>query len=154
MGAGASGRRTAGSARRVASGSGAREGRGVRGMPPARWAKQGPTGTGSATDRGPSGFRTARRHGRATIRTAKAGPGVGGTSAGILARRRRRPDPGAGPKDPTVPTVVEVFESRILRRNPLSDPHVRRIPDHLPPSYTTGRPPYSRLTPLNRVTAS
>jgi len=53
-----------------------------------------------------------------------------------------------------VPTVVEVFESRILRRNPLGDPHVRRIPVHLPPSYGTGRRRYPVITLLSGFTGS
>jgi S-formylglutathione hydrolase FrmB len=31
--------------------------------------------------------------------------------------------------------VVEFFDSKVLRGNPLGDPHVRRIPVYLPPSY-------------------
>jgi len=33
------------------------------------------------------------------------------------------------------------FDSRVLRRNPLGDPHVRRTPVYLPPSYPGGRYP-------------
>jgi hypothetical protein len=36
--------------------------------------------------------------------------------------------------------IVE-FESRVLRNNPLGDPHVRRTPIYLPPSYPKGRYP-------------
>ena len=39
-------------------------------------------------------------------------------------------------------TVLEIFESRVLRGNPLGDPSVRRIPVYLPPSY--GRTPERR----------
>jgi enterochelin esterase family protein len=45
--------------------------------------------------------------------------------------------------------TVEIldFESRVLRGNPLGDPHVRRIPVYLPPSYPNGRyPVYYMLT--------
>lgn len=42
--------------------------------------------------------------------------------------------------------IVE-FESRVLRGNPLGDPHVRRTPVYLPPSYPKGRyPVYYMLT--------
>ena len=42
--------------------------------------------------------------------------------------------------------IVE-FESRVLRNNPLGDPHVRRTPIYLPPSYPKGRyPVYYMLT--------
>jgi len=42
--------------------------------------------------------------------------------------------------------IVE-FESRVLRDNPLGDPHVRRTPVYLPPSYPKGRyPVYYMLT--------
>jgi len=39
--------------------------------------------------------------------------------------------------------TVEIleFESRVLRPNPLGDPHVRRTPVYLPPSYPNGRFP-------------
>ncbi len=39
--------------------------------------------------------------------------------------------------------TVEIleFESRVLRGNPLGDPHVRRVPVYLPPSYSEGRYP-------------
>jgi enterochelin esterase family protein len=39
--------------------------------------------------------------------------------------------------------TVEIleFESRVLRSNPLGDPHVRRTPVYLPPSYPNGRYP-------------
>jgi S-formylglutathione hydrolase FrmB len=39
--------------------------------------------------------------------------------------------------------TVEIleFESRVLRGNPLGDPHVRRTPVYLPPSYPQGRYP-------------
>lgn len=33
-------------------------------------------------------------------------------------------------------TVFEVIDSRVLRGNPLGDPHLRRVPVYLPPSYT------------------
>jgi enterochelin esterase family protein len=45
--------------------------------------------------------------------------------------------------------TVEIleFESRVLRGNPLGDPHVRRTPVYLPPSYPKGRyPVYFMLT--------
>jgi enterochelin esterase family protein len=45
--------------------------------------------------------------------------------------------------------TVEIleFESRVLRDNPLGDPHVRRTPVYLPPSYPTRRyPVYYMLT--------
>lgn len=32
-------------------------------------------------------------------------------------------------------TVLELVDSRVLRGNPLGDPHVRRVPVYLPPSY-------------------
>jgi len=37
-----------------------------------------------------------------------------------------------------MPLVIESFDSRVLRGNPLRDPHVRRIPVWLPPSYGRG----------------
>ncbi len=41
-----------------------------------------------------------------------------------------------------MPVHVETFESRVLRGNPLGDPHVRRIPVYLPPSYGRRRRRY------------
>ncbi len=43
-------------------------------------------------------------------------------------------------------TVLEIVESRVLRGNPLGDPHVRRVPVYLPPSY--GRNPHRRYPVL------
>ena len=51
-----------------------------------------------------------------------------------------------------MPTVVETFESKILRGNPLGDPHVRRIPVYLPASYATGRRRYPVITLLSGFT--
>jgi enterochelin esterase family protein len=41
------------------------------------------------------------------------------------------------------PQVIDIleFESRVLRGNPLGDPHVRRVPVYLPPSHPKGRYP-------------
>ncbi|HEV8320342.1 MAG TPA: alpha/beta hydrolase-fold protein, partial [Myxococcota bacterium] len=36
--------------------------------------------------------------------------------------------------------VIETFASRALRGNPLRDPHLRRVPVWLPPSYPDGGP--------------
>ncbi len=34
--------------------------------------------------------------------------------------------------------VIELFDSKLLKGNPLGDPHVRRVPVYLPPSYRAG----------------
>lgn len=38
-----------------------------------------------------------------------------------------------------MPVVLETVDSRVLRGNPLGDPHVRRVPVYLPPSYGRDR---------------
>ncbi len=42
---------------------------------------------------------------------------------------------------PAMAVEILEFESRVLRGNPLGDPHVRRVPVYLPPSYPKGRYP-------------
>jgi enterochelin esterase family protein len=43
---------------------------------------------------------------------------------------------------PSSTTTVETITSDALRRNPLGDPFVRRVPIYLPPGYETGRTRY------------
>ncbi len=42
-------------------------------------------------------------------------------------------------KQMTGTTILEVIDSRVLRKNALGDPSLRRFPVYLPPSYTTHR---------------
>ena len=52
-------------------------------------------------------------------------------------------------------TVVQVeFSSRVLRRNPLGDPSVRRLPVYLPPGYATSSRRYPVLFALSGFTGS
>ncbi len=50
--------------------------------------------------------------------------------------------------------VVETHESRVLRGNALGDPHVRRLPVYLPPSYGDGRASYPTIYVLAGFTGS
>ncbi len=51
-------------------------------------------------------------------------------------------------------TLVETFESRVLRGNPLGDPHVRRVPVWLPPSYAKGARRYPVVYMLTGFTGT
>ena len=53
-----------------------------------------------------------------------------------------------------MPVRVESLESRVLRGNPLGDPHVRRVPVYLPPSYARGRRRYPVITLLAGFTGT
>jgi enterochelin esterase family protein len=53
-----------------------------------------------------------------------------------------------------MPLVIEPFESRVLRGNPLRDPHVRRIAIWLPPSYEQGTRRYPVFYVLTGYTGS
>ena len=50
--------------------------------------------------------------------------------------------------------VVEFFDSKVLRGNPLGDPHIRRIPVYLPPSYGRGDKRYPVIYLLAGFTGS
>ena len=50
--------------------------------------------------------------------------------------------------------VVEFFDSKVLRGNPLGDPHLRRIPVYLPPSYGRGDKRYPVIYMLAGFTGS
>lgn len=50
--------------------------------------------------------------------------------------------------------VIETFESEVLQRNELGDPHVRRLPVYLPPSYGDGRFSYPSIYVLAGFTGS
>lgn len=50
--------------------------------------------------------------------------------------------------------VFETIESRVLKDNPLNDPHVRELPVYLPPSYDTTERKYSVVYCLSGFTSS
>ncbi len=50
--------------------------------------------------------------------------------------------------------VVEFFDSKVLRGNPLGDPHLRRVPIYLPPSYGRGGKRYPVIYLLAGFTGS
>jgi enterochelin esterase family protein len=50
--------------------------------------------------------------------------------------------------------VIEFFDSRVLRGNPLGDPHLRRIPVYVPPSYGRGTKRYPVIYLLAGFTGS
>ena len=50
--------------------------------------------------------------------------------------------------------VSEFFDSRVLRGNPLGDPHLRRVPVYLPPSYARGKKRYPIIYLLAGFTGS
>ena len=75
-----------------------------------------------------------------TFRSAKG--------SGVSGHRRKLADPVRG-------TVVHVdFSSRVLRRNPLGDPSVRRLPVYLPPGYASSSRRYPVLFALSGFTGT
>ncbi len=50
--------------------------------------------------------------------------------------------------------VIETFTSKVLKGNRLGDPHVRRLPVYLPPSYADGRASYPTVYVLAGFTGS
>jgi enterochelin esterase family protein len=66
----------------------------------------------------------------------------------VTVRRRRKTASERGH------VVVATIESRVLRANPLGDPHVRHVPVYLPPGYDASAERYPVLVGLSGFTGS